>query len=176
MTPNLRPFDDMKTLFSLTILLASSLPAISSQVSSSAKAASQPTTVVTKTVTTTVTTTTKQSGIASWYGGGFIGGKTANGESYRSTDRTAAHKTLPFGTWVKVTERAGGRSTVVRINNRGPYVRGRVIDLSLAAATEIGLTKRGVAPVTIEVLPGGPTERKVVSLGRSSFWDNPLFR
>ena len=116
-----------------------------------------------------------QNGVASWYGSGFIGGKTANGETYRSSDRTAAHKTLPFGTWVRVTERAGGRSTVVRINNRGPYVKGRVIDLSLAAAQEIGLTKRGIAPVTVEVLGNKPVERQATSINRRSFWDNPLF-
>lgn len=116
-----------------------------------------------------------QNGVASWYGGGFIGGKTANGETYRSSDRTAAHKTLPFGTWVRVTERASGRSTVVRINNRGPYVKGRVIDLSLVAAQEIGLTKRGVAPVTVEVLGKKPVEREATSINRRSFWDNPLF-
>ena len=177
MTHKVRASYDMKALFSFTILVASSLPAVSSQLAGSGKTPSRPGEVVTTTTTTVTQTTTKtQSGIASWYGGGFIGGKTANGESYRSTDRTAAHKTLPFGTWVKVTERAGGRSTVVRINNRGPYVKGRVIDLSVAAANEIGLTKRGVAPVTLEVLPGAPTAKKPMSLGRSSFWDNPLFR
>ena len=166
----------MKTIFTLIILVASTLPAVSSQLTRPPNA-STPVQIVTRTTTTTTTTvSTPQTGIASWYGSGFIGGKTANGEYYRSTDRTAAHKTLPFGTWVRVTERAGGRSTVVRINNRGPYTKGRVIDLSVAAAAEIGLTKRGLAPVSIEVLPDAPAERKTTSLGRSSFLENPLFR
>ena len=165
----------MKTLFTSIVLVATALPAVSSQLPRPAKASAS-VQVVTRTTTTTTTVTTPQTGIASWYGSGFIGGKTANGEYYRSTDRTAAHKSLPFGTWVRVTERAGGRSTVVRINNRGPYTKGRVIDLSVAAAAEIGLTKRGLAPVSIEVLPGAPSERKTTSLGRSSFRENPLFR
>lgn len=160
----------MKVFFSFAIFLMGSLPVVASQLSVPAKTSRPAVEVVstTTTITETVTSTT-QSGIASWYGGSFIGGKTANGESYRSADRTAAHKTLPFGTWVRVTERAGGRSTVVRINNRGPYIKGRVIDLSLAAAAEIGLTKRGVAPVVLEVLPGAPAAsaaRQPASLGR----------
>ena len=95
-----------------------------------------------------------QVGIASFYGGRWIGRKTANGEIYRATDRTAAHRTLPFNTRVRVTDLTTGGSTIVRINNRGPYIRGRVIDLSVVAAREIGLTrKRGIAKVKLEVLP-----------------------
>lgn len=150
----------MKALFYFSILVSVALPAFASSAAVADKR-SRP------------VGESPQNGIASWYGAGFVGSKTANGETYRSTDRTAAHKTLPFGTWVKVTERRAGRSTVVRINNRGPYVRGRVIDLSRAAASEIGLTKRGIAPVTIEVLP---SRANTVSLDRGSFWDNPLFR
>jgi rare lipoprotein A (peptidoglycan hydrolase) len=91
-------------------------------------------------------------GKASWYGGRWIGRKTANGEIYRAGDMTAAHKTLPFGTRVRVTDQNTGESTIVRINNRGPYVRGRVIDLSEAAAKELGMKNRGVARVKLEVL------------------------
>ncbi len=95
-----------------------------------------------------------QHGIASFYAGRWIGRKTANGEIYRRRDRTAAHRTLPFDTRVRVTDKGTGKSTIVRINNRGPYVKGRVIDLSLRAAREIGLTKkRGIARVKLEVLP-----------------------
>lgn len=95
-----------------------------------------------------------QVGIASFYGGRWIGRKTANGEIYRATDRTAAHRTLPFDTRVRVTDLKTGGSTIVRINNRGPYIRGRVIDLSVVAAREIGLTrKRGIAKVKLEILP-----------------------
>jgi rare lipoprotein A len=95
-----------------------------------------------------------QHGIASFYAGRWIGRKTANGEIYRAKDLTAAHRTLPFDTRVMVTDKLTGKSTIVRINNRGPYVKGRVIDLSLRAARDIGLTKkRGVARVKLEVLP-----------------------
>jgi rare lipoprotein A len=92
------------------------------------------------------------SGMASWYGGRWIGRKTANGEIYRAGDMTAAHKTLPFGTRVRVIDQKTGESTIVRINNRGPFVRGRVIDLSDAAASDLGIKRRGVARVKLEVL------------------------
>ena len=91
-------------------------------------------------------------GKASWYGGRWIGRKTASGEIYEEGDMTAAHKTLPFGTRVRVTDQMTGESTVVRINNRGPFVKGRVIDLSEAAASELGMKNRGVARVKLEVL------------------------
>lgn len=92
------------------------------------------------------------SGTASWYGPGFNGRRTANGERYNMHALTAAHKTLPFGTKVKVTNRRTGKSVIVRINDRGPYVRSRVIDLSRTAARDIGLIATGTAPVTLEVL------------------------
>lgn len=91
-------------------------------------------------------------GAASWYGPGFHGRLTANGEIYDQNGMTAAHKTLPFGTQVRVTDPASGRSVVVRINDRGPYVGRRVIDLSRGAASALGMIDRGVAQVTIEVL------------------------
>lgn len=98
-----------------------------------------------------------QAGIASWYGEPFHGRRTASGEVYDMYQMTAAHKKLPFGTMVRVTRRDTRASTVVRINDRGPFVRGRIIDLSLAAAREIGLDLDGVAPVRIEVI--GARER-----------------
>lgn len=91
-------------------------------------------------------------GMASWYGPGFHGRQTANGEQFNQNDLTAAHRNLPFGTKVRVTNNNNGRSVVVRINDRGPYAGGRVIDLSAAAAAAIGLQSSGVGPVTIEVL------------------------
>jgi rare lipoprotein A len=91
-------------------------------------------------------------GKASYYYGKWIGRKTANGEIYHRHDVTAAHKTLPFNSKVRVTNLHNGKSVVVRINNRGPYVKGRIIDLSLAAAQQIGMTKAGVVPVKAEVL------------------------
>src|SRR3954468_20578547 len=81
-----------------------------------------------------------QTGAASWYGPGFHGKKTANGERFNTHDLTAAHKTLPFGTKVRVTNERTGQSVVVRINDRGPYAHGRVIDLSTAAAEAVGIS------------------------------------
>lgn len=92
-------------------------------------------------------------GKASYYYGRWIGRKTANGEIYRASDVTAAHKTLPFNTRVRVTNLKNNKSVIVRINNRGPYVKGRIIDLSLVAAKKIQMTKAGVIPVKVEVLP-----------------------
>lgn len=96
--------------------------------------------------------TSELSGQASWYGPGFHGKQTANGERYSMHDMTAAHKTLPFNTKVKVTDRDTGRSVVVRINDRGPYKDGRIIDLSKKAARRIGMLDRGIANVTLEIL------------------------
>jgi hypothetical protein len=90
-----------------------------------------------------------EQGDASWYGPGFHGNGTANGEVYDQEAMTAAHKTLPFGTIVRVTSSQTGRCVFVRINDRGPYVTGRIIDLSHAASVELGMS--GVAPVQVEV-------------------------
>ena len=91
-------------------------------------------------------------GMASWYGGRWIGRLTANGETYRAADLTAAHKKLPFNTRVRVVDLKTGNSLIVRINNRGPYVKGRIIDLSVAAAKKLGTYERGLAKVRIEAL------------------------
>jgi rare lipoprotein A len=91
-----------------------------------------------------------QAGAASWYGPGFHGKKTANGERFNTNDLTAAHKTLPFGTQLRVTNERTGKSVVVRINDRGPYAHGRVIDLSKAAADAVGIS--GVGKVTLAKL------------------------
>ncbi len=95
-------------------------------------------------------TTNFQSGKASWYGPGFHGRRTASGERFNTNDLTAAHKTLPFGTKVKVTNTKTGQSVVVRINDRGPYAHGRVIDLSKASARSIGIN--GLAQVALSGL------------------------
>ena len=87
--------------------------------------------------------------VASWYGPGFEGRKTASGERYDSREMTAAHRSLPLGSHVTVTNLENGKSVRVRINDRGPYVRGRSIDLSRGAARQIGLEKRGVGRVRI---------------------------
>ncbi|ELS05359.1 rare lipoprotein A [Xenococcus sp. PCC 7305] len=92
------------------------------------------------------------SGQASWYGPGFHGRRTANGEVFNSNALTAAHRSLPFGTKVRVTNVNNGRSVVVRINDRGPFSGGRIIDLSAGAARSINMINSGVAPVRVEVL------------------------
>lgn len=91
-------------------------------------------------------------GIASWYGGKFQGRLTANGETFDTNQLTAAHRELPFGTIVRVTNRNNGKQVVVRINDRGPFVDNRVIDLSRAAADIIEMTGPGIAPVVLEIL------------------------
>lgn len=93
-----------------------------------------------------------QSGIASWYGSDFHGRTTSNGEVYDMHAMTAAHKTLPLGVYVKVRNRDNGREAVVRINDRGPFVAGRIIDLSYSAAKVIGIVGSGTTPVRIEAL------------------------
>ena len=84
-----------------------------------------------------------QTGHASWYGPGFHGRRTASGETFNANALTAAHRTLPFGTRVRVMNKSAGRSVVVRINDRGPYAHGRVIDLSRASAQAIGISGTG---------------------------------
>jgi rare lipoprotein A len=91
-------------------------------------------------------------GTASWYGPGFFGNRTANGEVYRPGTLTAAHRSLPFGTMVRVTNLNNGRTAVVRINDRGPFGGSRVIDLGHGAAQQVGLVSSGTAPVRLEVL------------------------
>jgi rare lipoprotein A len=95
-----------------------------------------------------------QRGQASWYGHEG-GSKTANGERYHPGGLTAAHRTLPMGSRVRVTNNRNGRSVVVRINDRGPFTGGRIIDLSEGAAAAIGIKSNGVGNVTIEPLGGG---------------------
>ena len=91
-------------------------------------------------------------GKASYYGHPFIGRKTASGEVFTEYDYTCAHKTLPFGTKLKVTNLANNESIIVRVNDRGPFVKSRVIDLSIQGARELGLLQSGVANVTIELV------------------------
>ena len=96
-----------------------------------------------------------QTGKASFYADSFEGNPTASGEKYRASKFTAAHKTLPFGTVVKVTNLANKESVNVTINDRGPYVEGRVIDLSKAAAEKLNFFSKGIADVSIEVVDEG---------------------
>ena len=96
----------------------------------------------------------RQSGLASYYAREHDGLRTASGERYDMDELTAAHRTLPFGTRVRVTNLENGHRVVVRINDRGPFKRGRVIDVSYAAARRLGLVRSGVAKVRIQVLEG----------------------
>ncbi len=111
----------------------------------------------------------EQKGVASWYGEDFHGKLTSNQEIYNMYAMTAAHKTLPFGTYVRVTNLTNGKSVVVRINDRGPFVKGRIIDLSYAAAKKLGMSDTGVAPVEIKVLkkfsPKKSSQRFAVQVG-----------
>jgi len=93
-----------------------------------------------------------ETGIASWYGPGFHGNLTANGEVYDMNGISAAHKTLPFGTIVRVIDLETGRSIVVRINDRGPFVEGRIIDLSKGAAEKLGMVERGIIQVGLRIV------------------------
>lgn len=94
----------------------------------------------------------RQVGIASWYGDRHQGRMTASGQIFDQNRLTAAHRTLPLDTKARVTNLENGRSVEVTVNDRGPYIRGRVIDLSARAARELGMTRRGLALVRIEVL------------------------
>jgi rare lipoprotein A len=93
-----------------------------------------------------------QVGMASYYGREFEGGPTSSGEIYRSSHLTAAHRTLAFGTIVRVTNLTNGKKVIVRINDRGPFVKGRIIDLSLAAARRLDMIEAGVVKVRVEVV------------------------
>ena len=109
-----------------------------------------------------------QRGVASWYGPGFHGRLTANGERFDMNELTAAHKTLPFGTRVLVHNPRTGKEVVVRINDRGPFIKGRMLDLSKAAATALGFKSRGHDAVVLrEVLPAR-ADGELVASGRDS--------
>ena len=108
----------------------------------------------------TAKTAFSQTGKASWYGPGFHGRKTANGERFDMNTLTAAHRTLPISSYVRVTNLANGKSVVVRINDRGPYHGNRVMDLSKAAAQELGFIRTGTAQVKIEQITTDAPSRK----------------
>lgn len=98
--------------------------------------------------------TAREIGYASWYGGKFHGRKTANGEIFDTHKLTAAHRTLPFGTFVEVTNLDNDKTVTVRINDRGPFVQGRIIDLSQAAAESLDMIRSGTAKVSIKIIEG----------------------
>jgi rare lipoprotein A len=93
-----------------------------------------------------------QQGIASYYGAKFQGRKTASGERFNNSAMTAAHRSAPFGSQIRVTNLSNGRSVVVRVNDRGPWVRGRIVDVSGVAARQLGMTGRGLTRVRVSSL------------------------
>ena len=107
-----------------------------------------------------------QVGTASWYGSYFEGKETASGEPYNMYDLTAAHPSLPLGTFVKVTNLRNGKAVVVRVNDRGPVVDGRIIDLSYSAAQVIGMKSRGIQRVRLDVVPEPETVALLNPLAR----------
>jgi rare lipoprotein A len=111
-----------------------------------------------------------EEGLASWYGGndGFEGKPTASGEIFEGSKMTAAHRTLPLGTWVEVLNTSSGKTARVRINDRGPFIKGRIIDLSHVAAVTLGVVGPGVAPVRITVVEPGPAVLELSATGRWS--------
>ena len=107
-----------------------------------------------------------QVGTASWYGSDFEGRATASGEPYNMYDLTAAHPTLPLGTWVRVTNLHNGRRVYVRINDRGPIIPGRIIDLSYSAASALNFTSKGLQRVRLDVVPPRQEQAQQVALLR----------
>ena len=101
-----------------------------------------------------------EQGVASWYGPDFHGGRTATGETYDMNAMTGAHPTLPLPTWVRVTNLENGRSVVVRLNDRGPFAKDRIIDLSRAAAEQLDMIRQGTARVEVRSLAAGDTARR----------------
>ncbi|HOP40536.1 MAG TPA: septal ring lytic transglycosylase RlpA family protein [Geobacteraceae bacterium] len=97
----------------------------------------------------------REEGLASWYGAEEHGGPTSNGETFDMYRPSAAHKTLPLGCYIRVTNKLNGRQTIVRVNDRGPFIPERIVDLSFYSARELDIVDRGVAPVLIEVVSPG---------------------
>ena len=109
-----------------------------------------------------------ETGLASWYGPRFHGKLTASGEVFNQEKFTAAHRTLPWGSRVKVINLANGKSVEVRINDRGPFAKGRVIDVSRAAARALGMVQSGITTVRIEWLSGPETSNELALEGRQT--------
>lgn len=117
-----------------------------------------------------------QKGIASWYGSKFHGQRTSSGEIYDMYEMTAAHKTLRIPTYVEVTNNSNGRKAIVKVNDRGPFHEGRIIDLSYAAATKLGVAATGTAPVTIRVVaPGSEAEQLADTEYQEAININPAY-
>lgn len=112
---------------------------------------------------------TLETGTASWYGPGFHGKLTANGEKYDMNGLTAAHRTLPFGTKVKVINQDNGKSVIVRINDRGPYAKGRIIDLSKGAAKKVDMIETGTAKVRLVLMQPVMDNSKITDIKKPHY-------
>ncbi len=110
-----------------------------------------------------------ETGVASWYGPGFHGKKTANGETFNTNAMTAAHRTLPFNTLLRVENLSNGKSVKVRVNDRGPYAKDRVIDLSKAAARQLDIINDGTARVELFLLNGSKNDLNVENLKKPTY-------
>jgi rare lipoprotein A len=114
----------------------------------------------------------KEKGLASWYGKSFHGRKTASGEVYNMNGISAAHKTLPLHTWVEVKNLRNNKAVILRINDRGPFIDGRIIDLSQAAAKELGVYQPGTAPVVVTAVSPARARQLDRQRGRGSTASN----
>ncbi len=127
----------------------------------------------------------REEGLASWYGAEEHGGPTSNGETFDMHRPTAAHKTLPLGCIIRVTSKLNGKTTVARVNDRGPFVEGRIVDLSYRGAKDLDMLKSGVTPVTLEVMDNAiqpppaaaaPTDSSTFTLQVAAFTDGERAR
>ncbi len=118
----------------------------------------------------------KEKGIASWYGTKFHGRRTSSGETYDMLKMTAAHKTLPVPVYAKVTNLENGKQIIVKINDRGPFVEGRIIDLSYAAAHKLAMTKKGIAKVEVETISVSPSYSTINNPGKNELKNDGINR
>jgi len=116
----------------------------------------------------------KEKGLASWYGEPFHGRKTASGEVYNMHELSAAHKTLPLQTWVEVKNLSNNKTMYLRINDRGPFIDGRIIDLSHAAAIELGVYRPGIAPVVVTAIPAAKAKSLAQKMGKKPKKDTAM--
>jgi rare lipoprotein A len=148
----------MKRIIKIALAL-SALAGATAGAQTAAPAASAPTASAPAPAAPAATGSDVMEGLAAYYSNRLEGRKTASGQVFRQSKLTGAHQTLPFGTRVKVTHAENGRSVVVVINDRGPTQAGRVIDLSRAAASKLGMLRAGLVPVKLEVVAAAPAKK-----------------
>ena len=147
------------TLAALALALATSVQAQTAPASAPAAAPAATPAPAAAPVAAPATAAAGMEGLAAYYSDRLDGRRTASGQVFDQSKLTAAHQTLPFGTMVKVTNTKNGRSVVVRINDRGPTQAGRVVDLSRAAASKLGMLRAGLVPVKLEVVKEAPAKK-----------------